>query len=76
MAPALPLASGAPGGGSVLGQAPRHGDGDGLDARGSMRIDAMTRSSSARSAAETPFCDIALITCRVPSRSRMYTVSF
>ena len=52
---------------------PRQGECDGLDARGSKRIDAIIWSSSARSVADAPGRDIVSITSRWPSTSRMYT---
>lgn len=52
---------------------PRHDEGDGLGVRGSKRIDAMSWSSSARSAADAPGMDIVSITTRRPSTSMMYT---
>ena len=57
----------------VRGPGPRQGEGDGLDACGSKRIDAIIWSSSARSAADAPGRDIVSITSRWPSTSMMYT---
>jgi hypothetical protein len=52
---------------------PRQGEGEGLDARGSKRIDAMSWSSWARSVADAPGRDIVSMTTRLPSTSMMYT---